>query len=120
MNLVKILSKVGLVKVTEYNYYDQHILDFQLRQPIPPNKPSPRDDPYIPRPLLCGVPTKDGWETPNSYIKQAVNNGQSTMKGLIDCTYGEGIMEEARRELRRLKGMSRVSDMTGRITGVQT
>lgn len=45
MNLIKILSKIGLVKITKHNYYDQHIFDYQLRQPIPPNKPSPRDDP---------------------------------------------------------------------------
>ena len=52
MNIIKILSKLGLVKITEYNWHDAHIIDWMKHVGL-----SSTIEPETPKPLLrdeCG------------------------------------------------------------------
>lgn len=67
--ILGLLSKIGLVDVKEYNWHDQHILDYENHFSLPHIEYKKKLDPYRPRPLVvedekqkCGVPTADGWE----------------------------------------------------------
>lgn len=75
-----------------HNSYSQHIIDYLSRVVDPFTAYNARNDPYMPRPLLCGdIECRDSRGGAFPYLPKAWNygNGYNTLDELIAWSYGK-------------------------------